>query len=198
MKKKFIAWGLMIVAVFMTIPAFAALDPIYEGFDETFDYSVYGEDEPFASVHSWVTSDDNETFTYHYQILNVSADYSIHYFQFGIPEIPAVEVSPFQTTAGGNIFGAQYVLQETGVAYGIDVFYADSISEGDMSYDLYFNSQLTPATGSGLLSGFGPDGNVSLYGDVFVPVPEPATISLLIAGAGIVYRKKCVWSGTLN
>ena len=205
--KKFVFWMMVMIAgAFFSSRALAAtelVDPIYQGFDTTFDYSLCcGEGgDSLASVHSWVTYDDVDTFTYYYQIQGVSAGYEINYFQLGLPDIPTSELSYLGETSS-SFYGQPgnypavwrtYLHLDTQdeIAYGVGAIYSIPITEGLTSYILYFDSSLQPIKTSGLLSGFGPDdNNICLCGSVYTPIPEPITLALLASGAAFVMGKK--------
>lgn len=193
MMKQFIQWTVMMVAV-LSLSAYGSTMMC----DDTFGYSS-GGDGPFASVHSWVTYDDVDTYTYYYRILDVSDDYQMHYFQFDLPDIAtSYNLNKGQTTnwedtyyGDGNLYAGWYSYEADDVFYGMGAIFTSPVAAGKTSIILHFDSDLAPIASTGMLNGFDPSNqNISLNGNVYTPVPEPATVLLLAMGTGYVMHMK--------
>lgn len=194
--KKFIAWmGMMACAVLPSMTY--GLSALIE--DDTFDY-YNGGGGPFASIHSWVTYDDDvDTYTYNYQIQGVTENYMVNYFQLSLPDIPVSEITNISQDYTGP-YGQNYAAfnwsplapdTQNPIAYGMGAFYTIPISEGLTSYILRFDSLVEPGITDGLLSGFdGSNHNISLTGSIYTPVPEPMTLLFLAAGGVFALKMK--------
>jgi len=186
MMKWFIRWTVM-MTVAVSSMVYAVVDLMVE---ETFDYQDRGE-MTCASVSSWVTDNGDATFTYFYQIGNVADDYKIHYFQFSFINPPVTVTNKGQTISGGSIYADWNRLEVGGDVYGMSAYFSTALTAGASSTILYYDSELEPGVTSGMLTGFDPTlQNISLTGNVYTPVPEPATMLLLAAGAAYVMRKR--------
>ncbi len=191
MKKLMLWMGLITWVVLLPTGAFATLVV-----DESFDYSLCcGQGGDVAYVNSWVDYDDVDTYTYYYQILDVAPEYSINYFQFEIPETEYStlnEAAVPTTSTPQDVYGYWFALTnpDSTIAYGMAALFPSPVIEGKISYTLSFESQLAPTESAGQLSGFGPDGTVCLCGELFTPIPEPATMALLALGAGFAIKRK--------
>ncbi|MBL7214606.1 MAG: PEP-CTERM sorting domain-containing protein [Phycisphaerae bacterium] len=188
---KFMFW-MMVMAVALSLPSTAFGTTTVA--DYNFGYTCEGEG-PFASVHSWVIYDDIDTYTYYYQILDVSADYRINYLQFEIPEIPSSDLNVWTSSiAGGysgdsSVFGSLFEVD--GVAYAVGMFATTAVTSGKTSWIVYFDSDTGPIESAGMLSGFDPAINdISLCGTVYTPIPEPMTLVLLASGVVFAIRRR--------
>ena len=184
----------LVMAVCLSAAAVAAFEPM-DSYDQQFAYSLCCDPTQAtadATVHSWVEYDaQSGLYRYLYQIHDVSADYRINYFEFTLHESP---ISSTASSSYGGYSGTVYAfwspLDDNGSVYGMGAFFASAVMAGANSYVLRMDSVKAPGQMSGLLSGFGPNGVLSLCGDVFVPAPEPTTLLLLASGAAMVMRKK--------
>lgn len=183
----------LVMAACLSAGAGAAFEPM-DNYDQQFGYGLCCGDQGqnYATVHSWVEyNDESGVYRYLYQIHDVSADYRINYFEFALDESP-ISSTAYSSYGGysGSIYGFWSPLDDNGSVYGMGAFFASAVTAGASSYVLRMDSFESPGQVSGLLSGFGPNGVLSLCGDVFVPAPEPTTLLLLASGAAMVMRKK--------
>ena len=196
MMKTFVS-GVMILLIGMCLPsaAHAAFAPL-EDYDQHFGYSPCCDEQgsAVAAVHSWVEYDDEGgIYRYLYQVRDVAPDYRINYFQFAVDEEPLGTASVSNYGGYAGTIPAQWSsLDEAGTVYGMGAFFATAVSPGTSSYILGIDSYTAPHQSSGMLSGFGPEGYMSLCGDVFAPVavPEPATLLLLMGGAAAIRSRR--------
>ena len=188
--KKFIAWMGMVVWAVLPSAAFSGLTPIEEA---SFDYQdMVGNIG--ASVNSWVTDNGNETFTYYYQIHNVTSGYKINYFQFSVPETASYTDWGLKTSWGeyeGYVMADWHSLEIGGDVYGMGASFTSGLTSAQDSMIFLFTSDTGPVESSGMLAGFNPAGGpIALYGGLYAPVPEPMTLLFLAAGGGFVIKMK--------
>jgi hypothetical protein len=190
MVKEFIRW-LVMTTVIVSSSVYGGIDPVVEA---SFDYQDGGGGS-CASVNSWVTDNGDATFTYFYQIDSIVSDYKINYFHFNFLNSPMTVSNVSQLNNWGDYTGTIWAdwsrLGASGNVYGMGAFFTTGIMAGTNSVILYYCSDLTPVMTSGMLTGFDPTNqSISLTGNVYTPVPEPATVLLLGMGAGSVIRSK--------
>jgi hypothetical protein len=141
------------------------------------DYAVYAPGDYTGSV-----SFNNDLYVYAYQVSNDSdSTVGIDYFSVGLlPDVSVPDVT-FDPSMGYAIPGGinpalTYKLPES----AIYLYSADNIGAGEWSTTFLFTSIYGPGSSNGYVSGGTVGGeNVVLP----APVPEPATISLITAGA---------------
>jgi hypothetical protein len=143
------------------------------------DYAVYEPGKYDGSIDFYV---------YAYQVFNGDSTVAIDYFSVGLSpdvEVPYAWCNPTMGSAepGGSIPNILLPLSES-VLY---VFLTDNIKTGEHSRALLFTSDCPPEMGIGVVPG-GVAGSVNV--EVPSPVPEPATLGLLIAGALLAFRRK--------
>lgn len=143
------------------------------------DYAVYAPGQYDGSISF------KNLYVYAYQVFNESPSVGIDYFS--VVRCPSVLVPNAlydpdmeQAAAGGSIPTLSLVLQES----VLFVFQFDNISPNEHSCTLLFASDSGPSMGTGLLGG--SPGIVSIP----TPIPEPATIGLVIGGAFMALRRR--------
>lgn len=147
------------------------------------DYAVYAPGE-YKNI-----SFDDDLYVYAYQVSSDSdSTVGIDYFSVGLPpDVPVPDVT-FDPSMGYAIPGGinpalNYKLPES-VLY---LYSADNIGAGEWSTTLLFTSVDGPEMAYGVVSG-GITGGVVV--ELPAPVPEPATISLITAGALMALRRR--------
>jgi hypothetical protein len=139
------------------------------------NYAVYEPGEYDVSIDLCV---------YAYQVFNDSnSTVAINYFSVGLsPDVPVYDAM-YHSSPGGIAPSMSLALSES-VLY---VFQGSNIKAGKWSASLLFTSDRPPEMGIGVVPG-GVAGSVDV--EVPSPVPEPATLALLIGGALLAFRRK--------
>ena len=148
--------------------------------------------EPFTgpggvtvNVESTVTEMSGGGYLYTYQIKDIG-DLNIATFSvpFSIPLLKPSEIYGFDSDAPlplpyWNVMGSP---AEAAYAFFAPIPLTDG-SSPVLSFKSMYGAEVIQGNVNDVQLG-------SLYGNLFAPVPEPLTISLLVIGAGIIVRKK--------
>jgi hypothetical protein len=147
------------------------------------DYAVFAPGQYDGTVSF------NNLYVYAYQVFsNPSSMVSIDYFSVGLKSGISVPTVMYDSAAdyavpGGNIPTLSLLMPQQ-VLY---LFQSDSISATEYSRTLLFTSNIGPGMAEGVVSaGFAGGAIMALPS----PVPEPATLGLLIGGALMAIRRK--------
>lgn len=165
---------------FGAVPAFSIGGSI-NGF---VDYAVYAPGDYSGSINF-----NDDLYVYAYQVSNSSSStVGIDYFSVGLSpdaQVPNVAYDPAMSFAipGGSNPTMHFKLPES-VIY---LYLTDNIGAGERSMTLLFTSNYGPEMSYGYVSGGVAGGeNFSLPS----PVPEPATFTLIGAGALLAFRRR--------
>ena len=165
---------------FGSLPALGG-DSILNGF---VDYGVYAPGDYAGSI-----SLNDDLYVYAYQVSNgAGSTVGIDYFSVGLrPDIhiPDIASDPASSYAvpGGSSPTMYFKLPES----AIYLYLTENIGPGEYSTTLLFTSIYGPASSYGYVSG-GVIGGENL--GLPSPVPEPATFSLIGAGALLAFRRR--------
>jgi hypothetical protein len=186
MKKMFTILGTLIVC---NANLWAMLDCVMSGqtnFNNgnligSVEYMVFGPDQ-----YPGTTAFPSTDYVYVYRVFNdVESSVSIDFFSVDINTNTIVGNLTYETEPGDVIPGSQSILSET----VLNLFYSMSapIPQGGQSAILLFSSPFEPTQGFGTVSGGLADSEIV---SLATPVPEPATLSLLILGGIFTIRSR--------
>ena len=187
MKKLMLWMGLMLLGVLM-VPAgvFAGIVVDSEDFDG-FVFTQTCGSETFI-VHSWV--EDSPTtgyYRYNYEILEQNVN--IQWFSVELLSDAIVSaLKPVPSETGDPAMWS--VVEFDGSDVSVDAFYISQIIPGQDSTVLWFDSPQPYTIVDGMASGITGGVYRSFEGNLYSPIPEPATMSLLALGAGFVIRRR--------
>ncbi len=184
MKKLMLWMGLMLLGALMVPPSLSAGIVVDSEDFDGFEFTQVGGSETFI-VHSWV--EDSPTtgyYRYNYEILE--PDYNIQWFSVELLSDAIVSaLKPVPSEAGDpamwSIIGSNF---------SVDAFFSSPILPGQDSAVLWFDSPQPYTIVDGMASGISGGVYRAFEGNLYSPIPEPATMALLALGAGFVIRRK--------
>lgn len=186
MKKLMSVWVMMILGtgpVAFAIPV--TWGPSLFNNSETF-YNII-DNSAVAVVDSAVYQDSlTDEYVYTYKITDTSA---VKLSFFSVPILPGADVLSTDHETSGGIIPIDWTTVGSPVQSAEGLF-SGTIQNGQNSVLLWFTSDYAPVVGDGSLFGKLSGSSVFASGEVFTPVPEPATICLLGLGALSLIRRK--------
>ena len=187
--KRFLLLSLLLLVI--SAQNVSAIPPGWTSIEqsETAMFSEIGGGPDIASVDSEVFYYDSGSFDYvfTYQITNISgADLTWFSATFDAVNIfePSWDSDPCWVDPDD-----WYIVGSP--AESIQGIFKNTIGPSEMSAILWFKSDYgpNPDPGSGALAGIS-SGHVFASGELIVPIPEPATLVLLVAGGLIAFTRK--------
>lgn len=180
MKKKWL--GVMSLAVLFSVPSvtMAAWD-----MTDTFAPAVPGSQT--TTVHSWVDQlVTAQVYRYNYEIDSTSVN--INWFSVEI--LPNAQLTGSKGTAGMGSIPLIWDFVDDDPISSIAAFFQPQITIVGNSCVMWFDSYQAPVVAGAMVGGITAGQFYSLSGDVFTPIPEPATMALFALGLGLIARKK--------
>lgn len=179
MMKKNVWMGVMLAAVLM-VPSMAFAGIIVDSGDfDGFEFTMIGGTETFI-VHSWV--EDSATsgyYRYYYEILEPG--FNIQWFSVELLDgASVVSLKAVPSEAGDP---AMWSI--VGDNDSVDAFYTSPVSPDQDSTVLWFDSEQLPTIVDGSASGITAGVYRAFEGQLYSPVPEPATLALLAIGSAV-------------
>ncbi|MCE5184667.1 MAG: hypothetical protein LLF76_00885 [Planctomycetaceae bacterium] len=182
MKKKWLG------AVLGTLVVFSLPSSAITTWDMTDAFDELGGSTASVSVHSWVEPLVTAQFyRYNYEITSTSVN--INWFSVGLLQDCGLTGSRGVTATIGGRAPLLWDFMDT-PASSITALFQPQVAANGKSYILSFESWQAPTVGSAMVSGNTNTQFHSLVGNVFTPIPEPVTVTLLALGAVLIGRKR--------
>jgi hypothetical protein len=176
MKKKWM--GLIVLGVLLPAIAQGAWDMTDQ----------FGGGSTTATVHSWVDQlMTAQVYRYNYEI--TGSTININWFSVGLLDYLGLTGTKGTLATTGGLNPIIWDFMDTPPS-SVAALFQPQITPNTVSYVLYFDSYKAPTVASAMVSGITSNQYYSLTGNVFTPIPEPATLALLALGMGLAARRK--------
>jgi hypothetical protein len=148
----------------------------------------FGSAEVDCEVYQYTSGDYEDKYVYTYQISNIDSGIGLSIFSVGILDGASAESASHDHMIGA-VDPTNWAVVGSPVQ-SVDALFANTIGNGQSSALLWFASDYASTLGNGVLFGMSSGTPYYTTGDLFTPVPEPATLALLGIGALITLTRK--------